>query len=99
MGVDSSRLPQCACKSRLEFKREDESLPITQPTINRGIPLNARQVFRLKASWKGIRREIGATGLKMFIRYALSNNLVKCTPEILLPVAFLMSRYQNKREF
>ena len=71
MGVDSSRLPQCACKSRLEFRKEDESIPITQPTNNRGISLNPRQVFRLKASWKGIRREIGATGLEMFIRYAL----------------------------
>ena len=88
MGVDSSRLQQCACKSRLEFRKEDESIPITQPTNNRGISLNPRQVFRLKASWKGIRREMGATGLEMFIRYALSNSLVKGTPEFLLPIAF-----------
>ncbi len=42
--------------------------PAPAPTDPR-CPLDARQVFRLKKSWKGIKREVGQAGLEMFIRY------------------------------
>jgi len=32
------------------------------------LPLNARQVFKIKKSWKGIKRNLSATGLEMFVR-------------------------------
>ena len=31
-------------------------------------PLDARQVFKIKQSWRGIRRCMEATGLEMFVR-------------------------------
>ena len=33
------------------------------------IPLNVRQVFKLKQSWKGIKRKIADAGVEMFIRF------------------------------
>ena len=33
------------------------------------LPLNARQVFKLKQSWKGIKRKSAEAGVEMFIRY------------------------------
>lgn len=41
--------------------------PAPAPTDSR-LPLDARQVFRLKKSWKGIKREMGPAGLEMFVR-------------------------------
>lgn len=32
------------------------------------LPLNARQVFKLKKSWKGIKRNMASTGVEMFVR-------------------------------
>lgn len=38
--------------------------PATDPRL----PLNARQVFKLKTNWKGIKRNMEPTGTEMFIR-------------------------------
>lgn len=38
------------------------------PNVDPRLPLNARQVFKLKQSWKGIKRNIEETGVEMFIR-------------------------------
>ena len=38
------------------------------PKTDDRLPLNARQTYLLKASWKGIRRNMEATGLEMFLR-------------------------------
>ena len=32
------------------------------------IPLDARQVFKLKKSWKGVKRNLEETGVEMFIK-------------------------------
>lgn len=32
------------------------------------LPLNARQVFKLTKSWKGIKRNMASTGVEMFVR-------------------------------
>ena len=42
-------------------------VPKLKPIDDR-LPLNARQVFRLKQSWKGVRRKIEEAGVEMFIR-------------------------------
>ena len=41
--------------------------PAPEPTDPR-LPLDARQVYRLKKSWKGIKRQLGPTGIEMFVR-------------------------------
>ena len=38
------------------------------PKVDPRLPLDARQVFKLKQSWKGIKRNIEETGVEMFVR-------------------------------
>ena len=38
------------------------------PDVDSRLPLDTRQVFKLKQSWKGIKRKIEETGVEMFIR-------------------------------
>ena len=38
------------------------------PDVDSRLPLDARQVFKLKQSWKGIKRKIEEAGVEMFIR-------------------------------
>ena len=42
--------------------------PSAPPPTDDRLPLNARQVFKLKKSWKGIKRNMQETGVEMFIR-------------------------------
>lgn len=37
--------------------------PATDPRL----PLDARQVFRLKKNWKGIKRKLADSGVEMFV--------------------------------
>ena len=37
--------------------------------VDSRLPLDARQVFKLKQSWKGIKRKIEEAGVEMFVRY------------------------------
>ena len=37
------------------------------PTVDSRLPVDARQVFKLKQSWKGIRRKMEEAGIEMFI--------------------------------
>ncbi|XP_045165798.1 neuroglobin-like [Mercenaria mercenaria] len=41
------------------------------------LPLNARQVFKLKKSWKGIKRNMASTGVEMFVRMFKANDDTK----------------------
>ena len=38
------------------------------PEVDPRIPLNIRQVFKLKQSWKGIKRKTSEAGVEMFVR-------------------------------
>ena len=61
-------------------KVEDEKLAINGNTItaliepdaprptDTRLPLDARQVFRIKKSWKGIHRKMQETGVEIFVR-------------------------------
>ena len=42
--------------------------PKTPPETDDRLPLNARQVFRLKKNWKGIKRQLEVTGVELFVR-------------------------------
>ena len=42
--------------------------PSAPPPTDPRLPLNARQVFKLQKSWKGIKRNMEATGVELFIR-------------------------------
>ena len=46
------------------------------PDADPRLPLNIRQVFKLKQSWKGIKRKSSEAGVEMFIRYV--NVMVFC---------------------
>ena len=48
----------------LEPLPEPEAPPETDPRL----PLNARQVFKLKKSWKGIKRNMHDTAVELFAR-------------------------------
>lgn len=36
--------------------------------VDSRLPLDARQAFKLKQSWKGVKRKIEEAGIEMFIR-------------------------------
>ena len=38
------------------------------PEVDPRLPLNVRQVFKLKQSWKGIKRKTSEAGVEMFVR-------------------------------
>ena len=44
-----------------------DAVTITTATDSR-LPLDTRQVFKLKKSWKGVRRKIEEAGIEMFVR-------------------------------
>lgn len=44
------------------------SEPKAPPKTDSRLPLDAREVFKLKQSWKAIKRKISFTGIEMFIR-------------------------------
>ena len=58
----------CVCRNVV--MADDGSLPEPAPPapLDSRLPLDARQVFKLKKSWKGIKRHMEATGLEMFVR-------------------------------
>ena len=45
-----------------------QETPKSPPETDHRLPLNARQVFRLKKNWKGIKRQLEVTGVEMFVR-------------------------------
>ena len=42
--------------------------PPPPPPTDPRLPLNARQVFKLKKSWKGVGRDLIDAGVEMFVR-------------------------------
>lgn len=52
-------------KKSIEFNEvQDNGIPKVDPRL----PLDAKQAFKLKQSWKGIKRKIEETGVEMFVR-------------------------------
>ena len=44
-------------------------MPTAPPKTDPRLPLNARQVFKLKKNWKGIKRKLEVTGVELFARF------------------------------
>ncbi|XP_076097699.1 cytoglobin-1-like isoform X2 [Mytilus galloprovincialis] len=55
-----------------QTKQEDNNRPVCE--IDKRLPLDDRQVFKLKQSWKGIRRNMEDTGMEMFVRLFKNNS-------------------------
>ena len=66
MGCIQSKTKELKLNDNEIFKDLNEINSI--PEVDPRIPLNVRQVFKLKQSWKGIKRNISDTGVEMFIR-------------------------------
>lgn len=49
-----------------QTKQDDNNGPVCES--DKRLPLDDRQVFKLKQSWKGIRRNMEDTGMEMFVR-------------------------------
>ena len=52
-----------------DFDKLEEKTSV--PQVDSRLPIDAREAFKLKQSWKGIKRRIEETGVEMFIRYDL----------------------------
>ncbi|XP_076464510.1 cytoglobin-1-like [Babylonia areolata] len=52
---------------------DDEMSPSPPAPSDPRLPLTPMQVFKLKKSWKGIKRCLDDTGVEMFVRYFDSN--------------------------
>lgn len=57
--------------------------PGTPPPVDPRLPINARQVFKLKKSWKGIKRNMEATGVEMFIRSVNSSSVTSIAETVI----------------
>ena len=49
--------------------------PEEPPATDSRLPLDARQVFRLKKSWKGIKRKLTDTGVELFVGLVVNHSI------------------------
>ena len=71
MGTEASKLPDGMKNSYLLPSKEEEQRNNRQESVDSRFPLTVRQTFKLKKSWKGVRRDMRAAGLEMFIRFVI----------------------------
>lgn len=69
MGCRYSK-PKTRTRSLTDIPDMADGLPEPSPPTptDPRLPLTARQVFKLKKSWKGIKRCMAATGVEIFVR-------------------------------
>lgn len=69
MGCRYSK-PKARTRSLTDITGMADGLPEPSPPTptDPRLPLSARQVFKLKKSWKGIKRCMAATGVEIFVR-------------------------------
>ncbi|XP_022329560.2 neuroglobin-like [Crassostrea virginica] len=58
-----------------DFDKLEEKTSV--PQVDSRLPIDAREAFKLKQSWKGIKRRIEETGVEMFIRLFKTNSSLK----------------------
>ena len=77
MGGENSKRIRVRTTTRSILRRKSKEKAITfdplpepdaPPDTDSRLPLDARQVFKLKKSWKGIKRNIHDTAVEMFVR-------------------------------
>ena len=66
MGCRQSSIKNEYSKEEDNFKDLKEVFKL--PEVDKRLPLNVRQAYKLKQSWKGIKRRMKETGIEMFIR-------------------------------
>ena len=64
MGCRQSNLKYTECSSDDDNFQDTNKMPV----VDSRLPLDMRQVFKLKQSWKGIKRKIEEAGIEMFLR-------------------------------
>ena len=67
-GHSASKLISPNDFSDLDESCDNECSETETQEIDAHLPLNTRQVFKLKQSWKAVRRNIEDAGIEMFIR-------------------------------
>ncbi|XP_069118262.1 neuroglobin-like isoform X1 [Argopecten irradians] len=72
MGCRQTKEKKCV-KESTEFDPITDNGVTEIANVDPRLPLNARQTFKLKQSWKGIKRKIAETGVEMFVRLFKSN--------------------------
>ena len=55
---------QCPVDQLDDLNEKGNGIPKVDPRL----PLDARQAFKLKQSWTGIKRNMEETGMEMFVR-------------------------------
>ena len=73
MGGKNSKIHGKVPKGEKNLEDENEvTEPLPEPAAPEStdprLPLDARQVYRLKKNWKGIKRQMGPAGLELFVR-------------------------------
>ena len=61
-----SKLTTTDCFSDIHVHFDDDYINEEEDVSH--LSLNARQVFKLKQSWKGVRRKMKEAGIEMFVR-------------------------------
>lgn len=69
MGCELGKLAKASQEER-ERENDLNGPPVNHQTDPR-LPLTAKQKYGMIASWKGIARAMGPTGVYMFIKYVL----------------------------
>lgn len=64
MGCNQSNIQMDKAKLVVEQEKQCSGIVKVDPRL----PLDERQVFKLKSSWKAIARHITETGIEMFVR-------------------------------
>ena len=67
-GHSASKLISPNDFSDLDESFDNECSETETKEIDSHLTLNARQVFKLKQSWKAVRRKMDEAGIEMFIR-------------------------------
>ena len=76
MGGKNSRIYERISRSKIDLEDDNDVIqPLPEPAApeptDPRLLLTTRQVYRLKKSWKGIKRQMGPTGIELFIRYSV----------------------------
>ena len=68
MGCQQTKIQAKEKGDDLFLKSNGERNALQPALLDPNHPLNARQVFKLKKNWKGIKRNMEEAGVEMFIR-------------------------------
>ena len=103
MGGKNSRIYESISRSKIDLEDDNDVIePLPEPAApeptDPRLPLTTRQVYRLRKSWKGIKRQMGPTGIELFIRYSVNYHFcVLASFSYLMKVKKLVSRESTQQ--